>query len=203
MVGSAPLHTEYLYNFNWRVLDAPEEAAFVTSDNPLVKVSTERLRPPYNWRTGWETPWMEATSPVEPSTCLLISVHHPPGREAVASDVVREINVRTAKHSQNQVYSSKKILCQEELAPPSGWEWWSPVTEAMGEDVPGANGKDRGGKRPVRRLPSDPLPYLSPHLTCGYSDAGGGTRTLKGLLPPDFESDSPLPEPSVLSVSDT
>lgn len=134
MIELAPLEGEYARQFPLRVLEVPESARFFTSDNPLVKVSTERLPAPWGWGVGWETPWMEATFPLSPSACLLISQHHPPGREVVSTNRVREINFRTAAHAGADIYSSVERSGQDVFSRPSDWTWWTPATDASWEE---------------------------------------------------------------------
>jgi len=130
LIKLAPTVAEYVYAYQWRVLEAPPDAAFITSDCPLVKVSTKKLPPPYGWGTGWETPWMEATLPLTTQHCLLLSQHHPGGREPIAPHTVEEVNWRTAALANNEVYSSKQIA-PEVLNRSHGWEWWKPLTDVQ------------------------------------------------------------------------
>lgn len=135
MIEMAPVEGQYVLEFPWRVLETPEGEAFLTSDNPLVKVSTERLPGFLGQATGWETPWMEATFPLGPSACLLISQHHPPGREVLSEDRVREVNYRTAAHAADEVYASGERPLEEVFSPPPGATWWRPVTDATWENA--------------------------------------------------------------------
>lgn len=136
MVKMAPTVAEYVFDCRWRVLEAPEGHAFFTSDAPLVKVSTVRLPPPWCWGTGWATPWMEATLPLTPRACLLISLHHPEGRELIHAQVVREVNWRTATFAYQEVYSSRQ-LDSTQLNRPATWDWWKPVTDTLAEPAGG------------------------------------------------------------------
>lgn len=129
LIQVAPRVAEYVYRYNWRLLRAAS-GRFVTSDRPVVLVSTTKLPPPYNWGTGWETPWMEAALPLSPETCLLISLHHPSGVEEVDDAIVREVNRRMAAYATEAVYSSSKIQ-PAELNRPKDWDWWQPVTDAL------------------------------------------------------------------------
>ena len=139
MLALAPDIAEYIHNFQWRVLTA-DGGRFVTSDRPVVLVSTVKMPPIYGWGAGWLSPSMEATFPLAPNACLLISLHHPSGREMISKTQVAEINLRTSAHADVAVYSSQKLEVRT-LAPPAGWTWWSPVTNAVREDV--AAGEDR------------------------------------------------------------
>jgi hypothetical protein len=126
MLAQAPRIAQYAYDFQWRVLDAPDGEIFITSDAPFVHVATER--PPAAWMgVGWFSPYMEATFPLSPSACLLISQHRPSGRERVAPDRVHEVNRRTAAHAEREAYSSRP-LASGQLNRPDGWEWWTPLT---------------------------------------------------------------------------
>jgi hypothetical protein len=130
LIELAPTGAQYIYRYQWRILRASTGVRFITSDNPLVLVSTEKLPAPYNWGTGWETPWMEATLPLSPDTCLLISLHHPQGIEAIHAGTVNEINLRTASYATEAVYSSVQIDPRTLNRPPK-WVWWEPVTAAL------------------------------------------------------------------------
>lgn len=132
----APTAAEYVFRYNWRILEAPPGHSFVTSDCPLVKVSTERLPPSLGWGTGWETPWMEATFPLSPARCLLISVHHPEGIETGTAEQTQEINWRTAAHATEAVYSSSMQLDPRSLSRPPTWSWWKPASSILA-DAPG------------------------------------------------------------------
>lgn len=129
MVALAPDIAEIVHGFEWRVLDAPDGEVFVTSDAPLVRVATER--PPARWMgIGWESPWMEATFPLSPTTCLLISQHHPTGRESTTAERVREVNWRTAAYADREVYGSREIA-MDQLNRPEDWDWWRPLSDAV------------------------------------------------------------------------
>lgn len=130
----APTIAEYVYRFNWRMLRAPSSSSgFLTSDHPLVLISTKKLPGIYGIGAGWETPWMEATLPIAPRRCLLISQHHPPGFEEVSDSIVSEVNLRTAAHAAHEVYSSVQIDAWD-LNRPAGWEWWAPVSSEFEKD---------------------------------------------------------------------
>ena len=122
---------EYILNFEWRVLDTDGDL-FITSDRPVVLVATEKAPFPFNG-AGWLTPNMEATFPLSPKACLLISLHHPAGRERIASAQVAEINLRTSAHADLAVFASRNFDVRN-LAPPLGWTWWNPVTAAVRAD---------------------------------------------------------------------
>ena len=143
MLRLAPTIATYIFKYEWRVLEAPTGTAFVTSDAPLVQVCTEQLPPPWGWGTGWETPWMEASFPLSPTSCLLISLHHPSGREAISPDIVSEVNLRTAAYADEQVYSSRSIDAVT-LNQPPGWKSWKPVTEALNPRRSDADAKSDG-----------------------------------------------------------
>lgn len=130
MLDLAPLGADYAFNYQWRILTAPNGSSFITSDAPLVKVSTERLPPPWSWGTGWETPWMEATIPLSPRKCLLISLHHPSGIEDVTDTIVRDVNWRTAAYASEAVFSSGKIT-PESLNRDTDWTWWTPASNVV------------------------------------------------------------------------
>jgi len=131
MVTTAPRIAYYVDCCQWRVLEAPNGAAFVTSDGPLVQVTTSTYAPRWGG-VGWETPYMEATLPLTPSSCLLLSMHHPEGRERVSPGIVREVNARTAAHALEQVYTSRRIDPRE-LEPAPRQRHWRPVTDALRE----------------------------------------------------------------------
>jgi len=133
MLALTPDIAEYILNFQWRVLTA-ERGRFVTSDHPVVLVSTVKMPPIYGRGAGWLSPYMEATFPLAPNACLLISLHHPSGREVVSEAHVAEINLRTSAFADVAVYSSQKLEVRT-LAPPPGWTGWSPVTSALRDDV--------------------------------------------------------------------
>lgn len=143
MVQLIPHITPYLYGYKWRLLEtSADRIGFVTSDAPLTQVSTERLPAPYGWGAGWETPWMEATLPLTPKCCLLISLHHPEGREVVSEKTVREVNWRTAAHAGEKVFSSRKLASPtRELDRPRDWEWWQPATSELVPTQPEAEGE--------------------------------------------------------------
>jgi hypothetical protein len=130
LIQMAPVAAQYVHAYRWRVLRAPADTPFITSDHPVVLVSTRKLPPPFGWSAGWETPWMEATIPLSPATCLLVSLHHPEGVEEVDSSTVAEVNLRTASYAAEAVYSSRRIDV-EILNKPSNWDWWHPVSEAL------------------------------------------------------------------------
>jgi hypothetical protein len=52
---------------------------------------------------------MEATLPLSPRTCLLISVHHPAGEEVISPDQVADVKLRSAAYSRKLVYSSRPV----------------------------------------------------------------------------------------------
>jgi hypothetical protein len=128
LIQLAPVAAQYIHAYRWRILKAPQGKQFITSDRPVVLISTEK--PPPGWGTGWETPWMEATVPLAPDTCLLISLHHPEGIEQVGSSIVDEINLRTAAHASEAVYSSSRIDATT-LNLPAEWTWWQPATAVV------------------------------------------------------------------------
>jgi hypothetical protein len=143
IIDIAPVGANYAYSYEWRILRAMGDDEFITSDCPMVKVSTERLPPPWGWGTGWETPWMEATLPLSPNACLLISAYHPTGIENVSSAIVQEINLRTATFATEAVYSSRHI----DLAPlnrPADWTWWRPVTDVTAKRIGPSKAKGEG-----------------------------------------------------------
>jgi hypothetical protein len=137
--------TPYIHGYRWRLLETPSDRIkFITSDAPLTQVSTERLPPPFGWRAGWETPWMEATLPLTPRCYLLISLHHPAGREVLSEQGVREVNWRTAAHAGEKAFSSRKLVSPaRELDRPRDWNWWHPVTCEL--VVPQAADEDAAG----------------------------------------------------------
>lgn len=141
MVDQAPQIAEYVYTCEWRVLTAPETTGFVTGDCPLVKVTTQRPWSSWYSGVGWATPYMEATFPLSPRKCLLMSLHHPEGIEEVSSMRVTEANLRTAAHAKHEVYSSAAID-PTSLNKPTGWNWWSPLSDVLdltGLDEAGAD----------------------------------------------------------------
>ena len=119
-----------IYNFNWRILRANDENSFVTSDDPLVLVTTMKLPNLYGSSVGWYSPYMEATFPLSTNSTLLISQHHPEGEETVSSDVVKEINMRTATHCDRQLYSNRSVDMGE-FKIPSDWIWWKPLSSEI------------------------------------------------------------------------
>lgn len=130
LISMSPTVASYAYRCRWRVLRAPNGSRFVTSDRPVVLVSTERFPGVFGWSTGWATPWMEATLPLGPDACLLMSLHHPEGEEQVSAEVVGEVNLRTAAFATEEVYASEEFD-PSILERPPDWEWWSPVTEEV------------------------------------------------------------------------
>ena len=120
MMNIAPLAARYVLNCHWRVLVTPDDTAFFTSDGPLVRVTTARL--PAWSGVGWLTPWMEATLPLSPQACLLMSLHYAEGREFATPEQVREVNWRTAAHAHQEVYATRS-LGFEELERPNGRAW--------------------------------------------------------------------------------
>ncbi len=129
MVAQAPRIAEYVDRFEWRVLDAPPGTAFITSDAPLVRVTTEPQ--PAEWLgVGWLTPWMEATFPLSPKACLLVSQHRPAGREMISAETVAEVNRRTAAHATSELYSSRELVL-EAVSFPSEASRWQPATDAI------------------------------------------------------------------------
>ena len=130
MIEMAPVVAKNVAGYHWRVLRAPVKTYFIISDRPVILVSTKKLPPPFGWSAGWETPWMEATVPLSPEACLLISLHHPQGIEVVTTEIVREINLRTASHASEAVYSSRRLEA-DALNRQRDWTWWKPVTEAL------------------------------------------------------------------------
>lgn len=97
----------YIINYHWRILEAPKNTKFITSNRPLVMVTTERPSTIMDYSAGWETPWMEATVPLSPRNMLLISLHHPEGREIIDEDGVIEANRRTYAFA-TRVYSIRE-----------------------------------------------------------------------------------------------
>lgn len=131
MVQAAPVIANYAYQYQWRLLQAEGEAAFLTSDCPFVRVTTVDKYP--KWMgVGWETPYMEATLPLSPRNCLLISLHHPEGREQASNTQVQEVNDRTSAYALEEVYSSR-ALNSEDLAQRSDPAAWVPVTNVVRE----------------------------------------------------------------------
>lgn len=139
MVQLGPVIAEYAYNFHWRVLEAPEGSVFVTSDHPLVLVSTQKQPAFYGLGAGWESPWMEATLPLSPRSLLLVSQHHPDGREVATLDAVHEANLRTAVFA-TRVFADRPIDVGS-LNRPDNWDWWLPASNAL---VPRMRGEGAG-----------------------------------------------------------
>lgn len=136
MLSQGPKIAEFAYGFEWRVLEAPVGEVFITSDTPLVRVATEP--PPARWMgVGWFTPSMEATFPLSPAACLLVSLHRPTGREQITAERVREVNRRTAAFAEREVYSSREIGA-DNLNRPKDWERWAPLTDALRAPIEGA-----------------------------------------------------------------
>jgi hypothetical protein len=131
MIQLAPVIAQYAYNYRWRILEAPAGSEFFTSDRPLVLVSTSKHPAFFGLGAGWESPWMEATLPLSPSALLMISLHHPDGREVVSPDAVAEANLRTATFA-TRVYSRSPVDARQ-LNRPKGWEWWKPLSSALVE----------------------------------------------------------------------
>ena len=129
MLRMAPTVAGYIYNSHWRVLTAPEGSHFVAGDMPLVQITTEKL-PPFYSGVGWETPYMEATLPLSPRRCLLISFHRPSGRETTTAERVHEINLRSAAYSKELVYSSQ-LVDPRTFNRPTGWTWWQPASDVI------------------------------------------------------------------------
>ena len=127
-----PMIADYIYDFHWRILEAPLNHRFITSDRPLVLITTERPRVRMDG-VGWETPWMEATLPLSPRNLLLISQHYPEGHERVSQDKVAEANRRTYAYGE-RIYSSAGIN-PIYLERPVGWIWWQPLTSVIVESV--------------------------------------------------------------------
>lgn len=129
MVQLAPIIAQYPYNYRWRVLEAPEGCVFLTSDRPLVLVSAMKQPAFFGLGAGWESPWMEATLPLSPRALLLISLHHPDGRETATPAAVAEANMRTATFA-TRVYSNVPIDTRG-LDRGNAWEWWKPLSDAL------------------------------------------------------------------------
>ena len=72
---------------------------------------------------------MEATLPLSPKALLLISMHHPSGREVASPFAVDEANLRTATFAK-RVYSrcpfDENILNRH-----TSWDWWRPLSDAL------------------------------------------------------------------------
>lgn len=145
MIRLAPMLAEYAYNYRWRVLEAPPESEFVTSDQPLVLVSTLKQPAIFGLGAGWESPWMEATLPLSPSSLLMISRHHPEGREVASPEAVAEANLRTATFA-TRVYSRSRVDAAK-LNRPMNWEWWQPLSGALIAPLTGAESEPRGTER--------------------------------------------------------
>ena len=135
MVQLGPMIAEYPYSCHWRILEAPDNAPFVTSDHPLVLVSTHKQPALYGLGAGWESPWMEASLPLSPRSLLLMSLHHPEGREAVTADAVHEANLRTAIFA--SCVLSDRLLDVGVLNRPPNWDWWVPLTAALAPPMSG------------------------------------------------------------------
>jgi hypothetical protein len=123
----APQIAEMIFSYQWRVLRAPDGFTFFTSDSPVTRIST--MKQPSWMGVGWQTPWMEATVPLSPDACLLISLHRPEGSEKVDRTTLCEINWRTAAHADEEVYSDR-MLELSELNRPAG-HVWKPATLAL------------------------------------------------------------------------
>jgi Protein of unknown function (DUF4238) len=143
MLALAPEVADYPYQMQWRVLEASPEHEFITSDAPVVRVSTVSQPAWMGLGAGWETPWMEATFPLSPRRCLLLSHHHPEGVEAISAAQVAEINLRTASFATEQAYSASQ-MAPELFNRPPGWTWWQPATEAL---LPPSPVTERVGER--------------------------------------------------------
>jgi hypothetical protein len=78
---------------------------------------------------GWESPWMEATLPLGPRALLMISLHHPEGREVATPAAVAEANLRTATFAR-RVYSNAPIDTSQ-LDRREDWDWWKPLSAAL------------------------------------------------------------------------
>ena len=130
MLRTSQIVSEFIYRFEWRVLEAPADHLFVTSDVPLVMVTTEQMPGPWGLGVGWYSPFMEAIFPLSPSACLLISQHHPAGRETTTPERAREVNWRIVAHADVQVYSSRR-LTRKDLVVPEDWKWWWPLSDIV------------------------------------------------------------------------
>lgn len=128
MLQMAPTVARYVYHSQWRVLTAPEGSHFVAGDMPLVQITTMKMLPFDG--VGWATPYMEATLPLSPRRCLLISFHHPAGRETTTAERVREINLRSAAYCRELVYSSQ-LIDPRTLNRPTDWTWWVPASDVV------------------------------------------------------------------------
>jgi Protein of unknown function (DUF4238) len=129
MLQMMPTVARYIFESHWRLLRAPEGSHFIAGDMPLVQITTEKLPPLYRG-VGWGTPYMEATLPLSPRSCLLISLHHPSGQETSSAETVREINLRSATNAGDLVYSSR-LIHPGTLNKPDGWTWWTPASEVV------------------------------------------------------------------------
>ncbi len=76
-----------LPKYRWTILHAPQGFSWPTSDNPLVKLSTN-AKNEYNFEAGWATPGVELLLPLSPKHLLYTRVGdaRPPLRGTILSE---------------------------------------------------------------------------------------------------------------------
>jgi hypothetical protein len=105
------VHRELNMKTSWYGLRAPEESRFISSDHPMLLFDS--LAPP-NTGVGWlSSPSVEATFPLDPSYCLLITPGPPRYIEAKVETMhVDEINLRTYASAQWEIYGQSASQVQ-------------------------------------------------------------------------------------------
>jgi hypothetical protein len=118
MIESADVHAELLRQRSWTLLIAPSGTPeFVTSDNPVSLVPTERISSAGpGWAYGVGTPGTIVFYPLTSRLTMLgslLRVQLPPTVKELSAQEVAEVNSATIRTAQRWIYSRRKRVYRD------------------------------------------------------------------------------------------
>ena len=109
MWSTASAARETMALMQWSLLEAPHEARFVTSDNPVVKHNPVPPPAPWMGNLGWKSPGLQILLPLSPSRCLAICDTNIrlPGLARYSLEGVRMANELQAFYAHRFIFGSR------------------------------------------------------------------------------------------------
>jgi hypothetical protein len=105
----------YFENLYWNFLIAPDNAQFITSDNPFTMVQTNKDMTMFGSpMVGYGVPGTDMTIPLTPKICLLISPRERAMKATLIDrELVKVVNKRTILNSDKYVFAQNEALLKK------------------------------------------------------------------------------------------